>query len=284
MDPVVVIARSGGIASARQLADAGCHPRLVALARESGSIVRIRRGWYATPHAPQPVVSAVRAGGRLGCCSALRLSGVWVLDDDVVHVTVGAGAHPSLAGSQRVKLHWAGTGLDNSYPMTGVLEALDQYVRCGSEVAVVAAADSALNQGLATESEVLAMLSKTARGRRIAARLDPNSQSGLESIARFALVRHGIKLRTQVFVAGVGRVDLIVGDRLVIELDGEEWHGGARFEEDRRRDLALVAAGYLVVRLSYKQVLGDWATVESSLLAIIRRRDHQWRGQFRRSS
>jgi very-short-patch-repair endonuclease len=78
-------------------------------------------------------------------------------------------------------------------------------------------------------------------------------------------------------------VDLLVGDRLVVELDGEQWHGGDRFEEDRRRDLALVAAGYLVVRISYRQVMNEWDAIERLLLEIIRRRDHRWRGELRRS-
>jgi very-short-patch-repair endonuclease len=43
--------------------------------------------------------------------------------------------------------------------------------------------------------------------------------------------------------------------RLVIEVDGYAYHGHrAQFERDRRKDLALTAAGYRVIRISWHQL------------------------------
>jgi very-short-patch-repair endonuclease len=165
--------------------------------------------------------------------------------------------------------------------MDDILSALDQLTRCASLVPIVICADSITNRGLAREEEVLAVLQRTSIGRRAAELFDESSQSGIETIARVALRRRRVRLRTQVRIAGVGHVDLLIGDRLVLELDGREWHEGADFEEDRRRDLALVALGYLVVRASYKQVTESWADVERDLLTIIRRGDHLWRARER---
>jgi very-short-patch-repair endonuclease len=43
--------------------------------------------------------------------------------------------------------------------------------------------------------------------------------------------------------------------RLIIEVDGYAYHGHrAQFERDRRKDLALTAAGYRVIRVSWRQL------------------------------
>ncbi len=43
--------------------------------------------------------------------------------------------------------------------------------------------------------------------------------------------------------------------RLVVEVDGERFHGGRRaFDNDRARDAALVAAGYRVIRFTARQL------------------------------
>jgi very-short-patch-repair endonuclease len=107
--------------------------------------------------------------------------------------------------------------------------------------------------------------------------LDPNSQSGLESLCRVRLGRIGLATRSQVFVEGVGHVDLVIGDRLVIETDGKEWHDSpVAFERDRDRDLRLALLGYRVVRLTYAQIIGEWALVELSIRSLVARGEHLW--------
>ncbi|QCR18431.1 hypothetical protein C1N71_02340 [Agrococcus sp. SGAir0287] len=70
-------------------------------------------------------------------------------------------------------------------------------------------------------------------------------------------------MRTQVRI-GDARVDLLVGDRLVIECDGGEHHAGWEAQAaDRARDGRLVTLGSLVVRLTDQQIVDDWATVET---------------------
>lgn len=62
-------------------------------------------------------------------------------------------------------------------------------------------------------------------------------------------------------------MDFLVGHRLVIEVDGRAFHTGPAFDEDRRRDFELVMRGYLVLRLSYRQVVDDWDRTRAGLLA-----------------
>jgi hypothetical protein len=57
--------------------------------------------------------------------------------------------------------------------------------------------------------------------------------------------------------------------RLVVETDGHEHHGTrAAFERDRARDQALTAAGWTVVRFTYRQVLDEPARVRDVLLSV----------------
>ena len=93
-----------------------------------------------------------------------------------------------------------------------------------------------------------------------------------------ALASRGLRVRTQVPIAGVGAVDVLVGDRLVIELDGSEFHSGSReFANDRRRDLELARRGYRVIRLSFSQVMTDWDACEAVILRLVRAGEHRWR-------
>lgn len=101
------------------------------------------------------------------------------------------------------------------------------------------------------------------------------AESGTETLVRLKLRAGGIRVRPQMVIGGVGRVDLLIGARLVIEVDSREHHTSAdAYESDRARDRKLTAMGYLVVRLSYRQVLHEWAEIEPDLLALIRRDAH----------
>lgn len=57
---------------------------------------------------------------------------------------------------------------------------------------------------------------------------------------------------------------------LVIECDSKAHHTSAKnYAEDRARDLTLLALGYVVVRLTYEQILNQWADTEKKLLRIV---------------
>jgi very-short-patch-repair endonuclease len=139
----------------------------------------------------------------------------------------------------------------------------------------VIAADSLINLGLAGQSELESILKRTTRGRRLLGRVDGKAESGTETIVRTLLRARGVKLRTQVAIDGVGRVDFVIGDRLVVEVDGRRWHDSeSQFERDRARDAALVARGYVVMRFSYMRVMSQLDEVEREILAVIRAGEH----------
>lgn len=225
------------------------------------------------------MMTAVRAGGRLSCVSALAAQGAWTLPDPLVHVRVARGvAVRRLSG---VRLHWDDEGLGDGCPIDDPLSALRTAIGCQDRRSAVVLLDSALNRGLVTSAQV-DRLGDSPRGRMLLPLVDGRSDSGLETLARLSLRSRGVHVRSQVFVPGVGRVDLLIGDRLVLELDGESWHRD--FERDRDRDRALAVRGYLSVRVSYSQLMNEWPRIESELLSLIRRREHRWRTLDRRAA
>jgi very-short-patch-repair endonuclease len=61
--------------------------------------------------------------------------------------------------------------------------------------------------------------------------------------------------QTQVRIAGWPADFLWPEQRLIVEFDGYQFHSGRRaFERDRRRDQAHVAAGYTVIRVTWRQL------------------------------
>jgi very-short-patch-repair endonuclease len=99
----------------------------------------------------------------------------------------------------------------------------------------------------------------------------PGSDAGTESVVRQRLTTRGVSVHQQVEIAGVGRVDMVIdGTKIVIEIDGKGHHSTVEaFENDRRRDAELSARGYIVVRLSFAKVFGDWPWCERMIFAAI---------------
>jgi very-short-patch-repair endonuclease len=99
---------------------------------------------------------------------------------------------------------------------------------------------------------------------------DGRAESGVESVSRYLLVLLGLPVEAQVVIDGVGRVDLLVEGRLIIELDGRVSHDDpGAFARDRRRDAAAAAGRYRVLRFDCRQVLFEWPTVEAAVLAAL---------------
>jgi very-short-patch-repair endonuclease len=62
--------------------------------------------------------------------------------------------------------------------------------------------------------------------------------------------------------------------RLVLEVDGHKWHGHRQaFERDRARDQKLVAAGYAVIRVTWRQLTEQPMAVMARIAQALARRD-----------
>lgn len=93
-----MIRRFGGIASRRELIDAGWSETDLWFALSYGNLSRIRRGWFAASDLSDDVREGWRAGGPLACVSALLHYGMLdasPADDEL-------GLHIALAGNGHV--------------------------------------------------------------------------------------------------------------------------------------------------------------------------------------
>lgn len=262
-----------GLHSSRDLREAGLSRGDVNSALERGDLRRVRRGWYADATASTALATAARVGGRLTCTSALAQHGVWTLPAAQTHVRVADGN--AVRRTSGCVLHWSdervGPGLDD------VAAALKVAATCADLRSLVVMVDSIAHLRLLSASEIRGALDAP-RGRRALALHDPTAESGIETLIRLALRARNVRLRSQVTIPGVGRVDLLIGDRLVVELDGREWHGaGEHFERDRARDRELVRRGFVVIRATYRQVIGELDVVVGAILDVVRREEHRWR-------
>jgi len=268
----------GGVTRVGTALAAGIPRHSLRRAIASGELLRPRKGWVCLPGTAPRVLEALGRGCRVGCVSALAHHGVWILDDTIPHLAMPRHAGRPGEGAHRCSPSWA----QHPEPIERIPDALLQAVLCCDREAALCAIDSVLNRGRMTLRDVQTLLgSLPPRFASLIDELDPASESGIETLVRVRLRRRGLAIQSQVLIAGF-RVDLVVGDRLVIEADGRRWHDDAdTFEADRRRDLDLARLGYIVVRLSYDQVVRQWALVELTLLALVRRGEHHWRAVHR---
>jgi very-short-patch-repair endonuclease len=78
--------------------------------------------------------------------------------------------------------------------------------------------------------------------------------------------------RTQERIAGWPADFLWPEQRLIVEVDGYPFHSGRRaFERDRRRDQAHIAAGYTVIRVTWRQLTNEPLVVITTIARALER-------------
>ncbi|AYF98590.1 endonuclease domain-containing protein [Protaetiibacter intestinalis] len=278
------LARCDGVAHVETLRELGVPPWVAGAAVRTGLVRRPRRGWVATASADLALFAAASAGGRVGCATAARRHGLWVLDEPGLHLSI-----PHHSGHARPPadaiVHWRGREWRQGHALVDpVATVLRDLADCLSVEAALCVVDSALNSGAITLGELERLLSDTRRGARLLPLVDPLAESGFETLVRYRLLVAGILARSQVHVDGIGRLDLLVGDRLVIECDGRAHHDDPLARaRDRERDLLLTARGYLVIRLDIRQILRDWPLTLAVIRDLVARGQHLWRAAGLRS-
>lgn len=293
MDVGAAVSRMGGIARTRELTELGVGKRAIASAVADGRFARIRIGHLALPGLSETVIRSHRVGGRPACATVAASHGLWMLNEPLLHIEVDRNdsrfrsqLDPRVAVPIRerhdVVLHWV-TGTSGGDRLGQPLAAaLRQMATCLPELDAVCAIDSALQERSVTRAQLAEGAGPAAR--RVFALCDGRAESGTESVFRLRAFAAGFVFRSQVEVPG-GRVDFLFGERLIVEVDGSEFHSGHEaFVADRERDAWHVAIGYFVVRLTYAQVVHRWHEVESLLRLLHARGEQFWPPRIRNLS
>ncbi|QWW19474.1 DUF559 domain-containing protein [Schaalia sp. 19OD2882] len=229
----------------------------------------------------QDVVSVdeVRAkvyNGLVSCRSAAVIHGLPVLHGNDTRTHISVSAHRGMHISRHrllddVRVHRERGPIEED-PLRPWLASVDLTLRraavCCDPVEAVAMMDAARFKGLSDLSGITVAPCGpgTSRIRRAMEASRRGVRSILETAARMQLEEAGIAVRVAVQIPGVGEVDMVVFDRLIVETDGREHHQPwAQRELDMWRDRQLTAMGYLVVRFSYDDVFGAGNLVQEVL-------------------
>lgn len=241
-------------------------------AMRAGLLVRLRRDRYARCAPDDALVAAARIGGRLTCLTLLAMLGVFVLASDRVHVQLGRSSsryHPGLARTCRV--HWSRRPAGEHLHATTLEEAIRDALHCQGPRATVATLDSLLHQRLLTRDQLASLLADLPRRFGVLLDLvDASAESGPETFVRLMLRALGLSFETQVQIAGVGRVDFVVEGWLIIECDSRSFHEGwGKQQEDRRRDIAAAAAGFVTIRPLAADILSRPGEVQRAIADVV---------------
>jgi very-short-patch-repair endonuclease len=236
-----------------------------------GSLIRLRRGHFATPNVDLPSRTAVQAGGSVACVSELRHLGIWVLDSDVVHVRVPSNAARLPSAALGARIHWDDYApVDAEGVHVGVIAALIQAYRCLDHRAWIASVDSALHTKRLSRRQLSLIASRLpASAGLLISQTDRSAESGLESIVRVLARELGFRVRSQVRFPGVGWVDLVIEKWIVVETDGTAFHDQALSPRDRRRDALLSARQRVVLRPGYSLVVHDQPAVARQIIGAV---------------
>ncbi len=264
-----VDARAGIVHRATILAAGGTAHGLQR-ACSTGEVERIRRYWIATPGAPADLRTAAAATARIACVSAAQRRGWWMPPTTDTGLHLHVRPHAERPRGDHV-LHWtrplvpvARTSLIES-----THDTLDHIAACVDAETAAVLWETACRTERFTPADLRRVRWRSASAREICELITGLHDSGLETIFAVRMRDGGVAVRFQQIVAG-HRVDALIGERLIVQLDGFAFHSTAA---DRTRDAAhdreLLARGYTVLRFTYSEVLHRWDIVERSIARAI---------------
>ncbi|QCB96597.1 DUF559 domain-containing protein [Arthrobacter sp. PAMC25564] len=258
----------GGTAATAGILRAGFSRRDIDRALAAGAIVRFRRGHYGLPQDPSTYRAARELKGLLTCISAAPSYGLWTLvPAQTLHLCLGHRAVPAGAvvhGRCRHARHdWL--------PVAGLADVLLHALHCLPELQALVMVQCAVGRGDISLEFLRGKLggNRNGRARSVLDLVIPRADSLLEVLANTAFRRAGLHLRRHVQIPGVGEVDFLIEDCLVVETDGETHLEPLQVKKDRWRNNASVVGGYLVLRFGYADVVHHPERMVAEVLAVL---------------
>lgn len=290
---VSIAARQQGLVTRRDLLAAGVPAATVSDWLGTGRLHQIHRGVYSVG---QPVggadarrmaaVLACGAGAYLShrcCCEHWEL--VPAAPGTPLEVTV-LGRRPK--GPRGVRVHRAEEVAEDELtvlrgvPVTSAARAVIDLAATADRYTVAKAYEEGLIQGFYDRDEMARLVDRHA-GRRgikkvrfLVERDAPPSWTIGEAHKRLLeLVRSaGLPHPETEVQIGPYRVDMLWRrERVIVEVDGATYHSlPSRIEADKRRDAELAARGYIVIRVTWRQLIDEPHAVLARITSVLAQR------------
>ena len=240
------------------------------------------RGWiYDHTRFTLDQVRAFVYNACLSCVSAAKFYDLPVATGELppqTHLSVrhSRGMHYSkLRRFDDVCIHWEPVLSKERTHVASIGTVLERVLVCMPLKVSLPMLDAARNRGLYDVS-TLAIPPTGSRLPHLREALSLSSErarSILETVARLQLIDMGLTPQVGVWIEGVGEVDMIILDFIVIEVDGWAFHSSKeQREKDLKRDRELLRRGYVVLRFTYDDVMnGDFAREVPISVAALRR-------------
>jgi very-short-patch-repair endonuclease len=273
-----------GVVSRKQLLAAGIGPGAIETRLKRHQLHPLHRGVYAVGHtALVPLareMAAVLACGPGAVLSHRTAAWIWrilELAGELVEVTV-AGSNrrrPGLIVHRSRSLGPTDTLMHRGLPVTSLARTLLDVAEDATARELERAFDKAITQRLTTYPALAAAVQQANGHRGVRAMRELLARTEEPTITRseaeerlLALIRDAGLPSPQVNASVGGHlVDFLWREcRLVVEVDGYRFHSSrSAFERDRRRDAELNAAGFRVVRITWRQVAEEPVAVIARL-------------------
>lgn len=288
-----VAGRQDNVITRAQLLSAGLGRGAIAHRVSEGRLHRCHRGVYLVGHAPPTPIAASRAAvlacGEGAVLSHRSAAELWELlratggDRDVMVVAHNPGRRPGRRPGIRVhrvaRLDERELRDVRGLRVTSPARTICDVAAVQPSREVEEAITQARIKRLVRDRDLLAVIER-APGRKGSALVRRLLSDELE--AGFTRSEAERRLRGLIRAAGLPAPETNAGlcgyevdvlwrrERLVIEVDGHIFHSHrAAFERDRKRDQVLVAAGYRVIRVTWRQLIDEPLAVIARIAAAL---------------
>lgn len=261
---------SSGMARTASLRAAGFGKHEIATAVRTGTVFHPLRGWVALPETDALLLRAAKGRAVVTCVTQAERLGLWVFGQVLPHFGL---LEQHARRPEGCVAHW-GRPLVPRLPgavVDPVENVLGMVASCQPFESALVVWESALNKQL-VDYERLSALPLRGAAKDLLEVSTPFSDSGLESLVCKRLRWLRVPVRPQAWAHG-RRVDFLIGERLVLQIDGAT-HTGQQRTSDIEHDAELMLRGYTIIRVSYEQVVHRWPEVQDRIMGAIARGKH----------
>ncbi len=267
MDALDFLSSVGGVARVGLLRANGYAPSAIHKLASAGAH-QPRKGVWALESADPEYLTAILNNGHVTCASAALRYGLWIKDRPMrLHL-----ATRHCRGSGFVRHGGLRLSPENAVPVASVEDTVIHALTCLPDVDAISIAQSAMRQFGIPQAMIESEISADYYGnaRRLLAKADGLSESVPEISARLLFESEGLAFRRQVHIRGVGRVDFLIGRRLIVEVNGYAFHSS---REAWRKDMARLNAaqvrGFDVLSFAPEKIWNNPEQVMEEIRAVL---------------